>query len=84
MPRSLRFPGFASLVAVTACLAAGSAEAVSIRQQQAFAAWHIQDLCAREARQKFPNYTPEGNTARDRAIRACEVRHHLPPRAGFA
>ena len=69
------------LALIGLALAAGRSEAASIRQQQAFFAWHIQDLCARAASRKFPDYTPEGNAARDRDIRACEVRHHLPPRA---
>ena len=69
------------LIALLALSLGGTAEAASIRQQQSFAAWHIQDLCARDAFRKFPDYTVEGNAARDRYIRSCEVRHHLPPRA---
>ena len=62
-------------------LAAVGARADSVRQQQSVETWHRQNLCAREAFQRFPDYTPEGNAARDKAIRACEARHHLPPRA---
>lgn len=49
-------------------------------QQQSFAVWKGEDLCAKAAFKQSPDYTPEGNRARERAYRQCLDRGNLPPR----
>jgi len=63
-----------------AVLCPSGTEAASVHQQQSFAIWHVQDLCGRQSFQKFPDFTPESNRLRDRALRVCEAKNHLPPR----
>jgi hypothetical protein len=55
--------------------------AASVREQQSFYIWHQQDLCAKQAFEKFPDYTPSSNRARVEATRACDNLHNVPPRA---
>ncbi len=76
--RTGRLPAAVALL-VLAC--AVPAEAGSVWQQQSFSAWHKQDQCARQAFKQFPDYTPEANRQRDRAMRVCEAKNHVLPRS---
>jgi hypothetical protein len=79
----MKFSSLGALLTVAAglgTLAAAPAAATSIRQKQSFDVWHKQDVCAHEAFVKFPDYTPQANAGRDRAVAACEKKNRLPPR----
>lgn len=43
--------------------------------------WRQSDDCARAAFKQYPDYTPESNAKRDRALRLCLARNHAPGRA---
>lgn len=71
--------------AVLANLAvAGVAQAASIREQESVAVWKKQDECARSAFLKFPDYTPQGNADREKAVRDCDIAKGVPVRAPVA
>jgi len=46
--------------------------------------WCVADLCARSAARLFPDYTPQGNAARENYRRACLRAHNLPAPNGQA
>ena len=46
--------------------------------------WSIADRCAREAARLFPDYTPQGNAARENYRRACLRANNQPTPAGNA
>jgi len=71
---------FVAALLVFSIFAAAGARAGSVREQQAQAAWHKQDECARAAFVKFPDYVPESNAKRAEATRQCERDNHLPER----
>jgi hypothetical protein len=71
---------FVAALLVVGIFGAVSARAGSVREQQAQAAWHKQDECAREAFVKFPDFVPESNARRAEATRQCERDNHLPER----
>lgn len=48
------------------------------------AVWSIADRCAREAARLFPDYTPQGNAARENYRRACLRANNEPAPAGNA
>ncbi|MDE2230118.1 MAG: hypothetical protein KGL11_13905 [Alphaproteobacteria bacterium] len=48
------------------------------------AKWAAADRCARDAFQKFPDYTPESNAARENYRRACMRANNLPTPNGQA
>jgi hypothetical protein len=78
--RRMRHESFIAALLVVGIFAAVSARAGSVREQQAQAAWHKQDDCARAAFVKFPDYVPESNAKRAEATRQCERDNHLPER----
>jgi hypothetical protein len=43
-------------------------------------AWRKQNACALDSFHRYPDYTPQGNVNRDRAMRTCEAENHLPMR----
>ncbi len=51
------------------------------QQQQSFNVWHQMQNCAREAAQKFPDHTPDGNAKREADRQNCLRLHHLPVNA---
>jgi hypothetical protein len=63
-----------------AAAATVEARGASLREQQSDEVWREQDKCARDAFQKFPDFTPGSNAARDRETRVCEAKNRLPPR----
>ncbi len=67
----------AALVPATAL--AGSQEGTTAEK-----AWHGDDDCARKAFKLFPDYTPESNAKRDRAMRRCTATGQVPSRADIA
>lgn len=71
---------FAATVALTALLlpAAPRLARADAAQQQNFAAWHMMANCAKQAAQKFPDHTPQGNAQREQARLTCLRIHHLP------
>jgi hypothetical protein len=46
--------------------------------------WAEADRCAHEAARLFPDYTPQGNAARENYRRACLRAHDLPAPNGQA
>jgi len=60
---------------------AGAARAGDIREQQSQAVWRQENECSHDAFEKFPDYTRESNAARERMMRDCENKHHIPVRA---
>ena len=48
------------------------------------AVWSIADRCAREAARLFPDYTPQGNAARENYRRACLRANNEPAPDGNA
>lgn len=46
--------------------------------------WSIADRCAREAARLFPDYTPQGNAARENYRRACLRANNEPAPTGNA
>jgi hypothetical protein len=60
---------------------AGAARAGDVREQQSQAVWRQENECSHDAFEKFPDYTPESNAARERVMRDCENKHHIPVRA---
>jgi len=46
--------------------------------------WSIADRCAREAARLFPDYTPQGNAARENYRRACLRANNEPAPEGNA
>jgi hypothetical protein len=74
-----------SAVAVLAVVAAtGVAQAGSVREQQSNLVWKKQDECAKAAYLKFPDYTPQGNAAREGAMRDCDIAKGVPVRTPVA
>ena len=49
-----------------------------VHQQDANAAWHQADQCARDAAKKFPDHTREANVEREAARIQCLRNHKLP------
>jgi hypothetical protein len=76
----MRQGSFIAALLITGIFGAVGARAGSVREQQAQAAWHKQDECARAAFVKFPDYVPESNAKRAEATRQCERDNHLPER----
>lgn len=54
------------------------------RTQEDQTSWSLADLCARTAARLFPDYTPQGNAARENYRRACLRAHNLPSPNGQA
>jgi len=48
------------------------------------AVWSVADRCAREAARLFPDYTPQGNIARENYRRACLRANNEPAPDGNA
>ncbi len=46
--------------------------------------WAAADRCASEAARLFPDYTPQGNAARENYRRACLRAHNIPAPDGQA
>lgn len=71
---------FARTIALLALLlpAAPRLARADAAQQQNFAAWHMMADCAKQAAQKFPDHTPQGNAQREQARLECLRVHHLP------
>jgi hypothetical protein len=65
------------LLAVALMVPAGPGRA-EVNQQNATTAWRQADQCARDAFQKFPDHTPDGNAQREAARRVCLRNHKLP------
>jgi hypothetical protein len=78
--RRMKRGSFIPLLLVATIFGAVSAQAGSVREQQAMAAWRKQDECARAAFVKFPDYVPESNAKRAEATRQCERDNRLPER----
>ncbi len=78
--RCMKQAWFVAALLVVGIFSVVSARAGSVREQQAMAAWHKQDECARDAFVKFPDYVPESNAKRAEATRQCERDNHLPER----
>lgn len=61
-----------------------AAPAFAAWQTESESVWATADRCAREATQLFPDYTPQGNAARENYRRACLRAHNLPAPDGQA
>jgi hypothetical protein len=72
----------ALLITLSALYGAASSE-VHAQQpntlQQSEAAWKAMDNCKRRAWKQHPDYTQEGSTKRDEAMRLCLQVNHAPP-----
>jgi hypothetical protein len=66
------------LVALTA------GQAIADSKGQSESVWSAEDRCATEAARLFPDYTPQGNAARENYRRACLRAHNLPAPDGQA
>ncbi|MGH7015037.1 MAG: hypothetical protein ACREEL_12935 [Stellaceae bacterium] len=64
-------------------LTAATAAATDYKTDSA-AAWAAADRCTREAARLFPDYTPQGNAARENYRRACLRADNLPAPNGQA
>lgn len=53
-------------------------------QSESESVWATADRCARDAARLFPDYTPQGNAARENYRRACLRAHNLPAPDGQA
>ena len=76
-----------TLIPLTGLLLAAalaSAAAADLNQRKADTAWKEGDTCAKQAFQKYPDYTPEGNAKRESARKACLRNHRLPVTGGDA
>lgn len=78
----------ASLVALSALCAVAASEASAQQQQRTYRpnrfqeserVWKSMDNCKRQAWKEHPDYTPEGSTQRDQAVRRCLDASNLPP-----
>jgi hypothetical protein len=64
------------------CLVLATATAQASQQGlQVIKNWKVADLCAKQAQQAFPNFTPEANAKRDAKLKECLEGANLPPRA---
>jgi hypothetical protein len=57
-----------------------SAVGYSLNGQQMMNRWVASDRCAAAAQKQFPDYTPESNLKRDKAMQQCLANGSLPPR----
>lgn len=48
---------------------------------RSLAVWNRMDVCKRQAWKQHPDYTPDGNAKRDRAVKQCLEANNLPPTA---
>lgn len=60
-------------IALLAVILAGSTATTAFADSRSESdnAWAASDKCAREAARMFPDYTPQGNAARENYRRAC-------------
>ncbi len=63
---------------LTAGLALLPLSALADQSQQSVGAWRQADACAREAFQRYPDYTAESNAKREAARLECLRGHRLP------
>lgn len=72
-----------AMVFVVFCLVAAGQAKAQLPGENPFtnsqAVWLSMDKCKRQAFQKFPDYTPEGNAKREKAVRQCLEANNLPP-----
>lgn len=62
----------------------GAATASADPRAESNSVWSIADRCAREAARLFPDYTPQGNAARENYRRACLRANNEPAPNGQA
>ena len=75
------------LLVVLGCLAflrLAITPALADSRAESNAVWSIADRCAREAARLFPDYTPQGNAARENYRRACLRANNQPAPDGNA
>lgn len=60
------------------------APALADPRSESNAIWSVADRCAREAARLFPDYTPQGNIARENYRRACLRANNEPAPDGTA
>lgn len=70
----------AALILVMSTIAPAFADSKSESQ----GVWSAEDQCALVAARLFPDYTPQGNEARENYRRACLRAHNLPAPNGRA
>lgn len=61
-----------------------AAPALADERTESNAIWSVADRCAREAARLFPDYTPQGNAARENYRRACLRANNEPAPPGNA
>ena len=73
-------------IALFALVVIGSliASALADPRGESESVWSAADRCAREAARLFPDYTPQGNAARENYRRACLRAHDEPAPNGQA
>ena len=74
--------GFAVVALILVASTAAPAFADSKTESQGV--WSAEDQCAAVAARLFPDYTPQGNAARENYRRACLRAHNLPAPSGRA
>lgn len=47
----------------------------------AMANWKLMDSCAKQAQQRFPDFTADAAARRDEMLKQCLESNNLPPRA---
>lgn len=67
-----------------AFLLLAAAPALADPRAESSAVWSVADRCAREAARLFPDYTPQGNAARENYRRACLRANNEPAPDGNA
>lgn len=71
---------FVLLGALALALLPVRAVAFSSNGQAMMGRWAQSDKCAASARRQFPDYTPEANAKRDRAMQQCLASNFDPPK----
>lgn len=72
----------AALVLIASTVAPAFAQSNAYTRQEAI--WNQADQCAQRAARLFPDYTPQGNAARENYRRACLRAYNLPAPNGRA
>lgn len=76
---------FAALILVASTAASAFAQNPYASQPKVDqSVWRVADLCAQAAAKLFPDFTPQGNAARENYRRACLRAHNLPAPSGQA
>jgi hypothetical protein len=66
-------------IAASVLLFAGAAMATQAGVN-AMLGWKTMDSCAKEAQERYPDFTAESNAKRDAQLKACLEQNNLPPR----